>query len=230
MRRRPVCILCMLLVVFLCVTDWLGFSLIRGNPLPQSVQTWIRKHPESTICGEVVKCRENEDFQSVYLRNTYLIYNSEKVSIDNIKVYLKQKKNHSGNSDVDKLLAGSLVLVSGKLEEVQSPTNPGEFDSKAYYGCQRIYYVMKKGKIKKQSQSHSAYGQFLIDMQQKFAGILEKTCGMEAGAFEAIVLGDKTNLDPELKMRYQMAGIIHILAISGVCFLCWVFIIGERMA
>ena len=35
---------------------------------------------------------------------------------------------------------------------------------------------------------------------------------MEAGAFEAIVLGDKTNLDPELKMRYQMAGIIHILA------------------
>ena len=145
MRRRPVCILCMLLVVFLCVTDWLGFSLIRGNPLPQSVQTWIRKHPESTICGEVVRCRENEDFQSVYLRNTYLIYNSEKVSIDNIKVYLKQKKNHSGNSDVDKLLAGSLVLVSGKLEEVQSPTNPGEFDSKAYYGCQRIYYVMKKG-------------------------------------------------------------------------------------
>ena len=134
MRRRPVCILCMLLVVFLCVTDWLGFSLIRGNPLPQSVQTWIRKHPESTICGEVVRCRENEDFQSVYLRNTYLIYNSEKVSIDNIKVYLKQKKNHSGNSDVDKLLAGSLVLVSGKLEEVQSPTNPGEFDSKAYYG------------------------------------------------------------------------------------------------
>ena len=122
MRRRPVCILCMLLVVFLCVTDWLGFSLIRGNPLPQSVQTWIRKHPESTICGEVVRCRENEDFQSVYLRNTYLIYNSEKVSIDNIKVYLKQKKNHSGNSDVDKLLVGSLVLVSGKLEEVQSPT------------------------------------------------------------------------------------------------------------
>lgn len=121
MRRRPVCILCMLLVVFLCVTDWLGFSLIRGNPLPQSVQTWIRKHPESTICGEVVRCRENEDFQSVYLRNTYLIYNSEKVSIDNIKVYLKQKKNHSVNSDVDKLLAGSLVLVSGKLKRCKVP-------------------------------------------------------------------------------------------------------------
>ena len=210
MRRRPVCILCLLLVVFLCVTDWLGFSLIRGNPLPQSVQTWIKKHPESTICGEVVRCQENEDFQSVYLKNTYLIYNSEKVSIDNVRVYLKE------NNKNKKLLAGSLILVSGKLEEVQESGNPGEFDSRQYYACRRIYYVMKKGKVKKQSRNHSAYGQFLIDMQQKFAGILENACGNEAGAFEAIVLGDKSNLDAELKMRYQMAGIIHILAISGL--------------
>ena len=204
------CILCLLLVVFLCVTDWLGFSLIRGNPLPQSVQTWIKKHPESTICGEVVRCQENEDFQSVYLKNTYLIYNSEKVSIDNVRVYLKE------NNKNKKLLAGSLILVSGKLEEVQESGNPGEFDSRQYYACRRIYYVMKKGKVKKQSRNHSAYGQFLIDMQQKFAGILENACGNEAGAFEAIVLGDKSNLDAELKMRYQMAGIIHILAISGL--------------
>ena len=213
MRRRPVCILCLLLVVFLCLTDWLGFSLIRGNPLPQSVQTWIKKHPESTICGEVVRCQENEEFQSVYLKNTYLIYNSEKVSIDNVRVYLKE---NIGNKSGKKLLAGSLILVSGKLEEVPEPGNPGEFDSRQYYACRRIYYVMKKGKVKKQSRNHSAYGQFLINMQQKFAEILEKACGNEAGAFEAIVLGDKSNLDAELRMWYQMAGIIHILAISGL--------------
>ena len=210
MRRRLVCILCLLLVVFLCVTDWLGFSLIRGNPLPESVQTWIKKHPESTICGEVVRCQENEEFQSVYLKDTYLIYNSEKVSIDNVRVYLKE------NNKNKKLLAGSLILVSGKLEEVPEPGNPGEFDSRQYYACRHIYYVMKKGKVEKQSRNHSAYGQFLIGMKQKFAGILEKVCGNEAGAFEAIVLGDKSNLDVELKMRYQMAGIIHILAISGL--------------
>ena len=38
MRGRPVCILCLLLVVFLCVTDWLGFSMTSGNPLPEPVQ------------------------------------------------------------------------------------------------------------------------------------------------------------------------------------------------
>ena len=68
MRGRPVCILCLLLVVFLCVTDWLGFSMTSGNPLPEPVQTWIKKHPESTICGEVVRCQENEKKYLSYLQ------------------------------------------------------------------------------------------------------------------------------------------------------------------
>ena len=211
MRGRPVCILCLLLVVFLCVTDWLGFSMTSGNPLPEPVQTWIKKHPESTICGEVVRCQENENYQSIYLRNTYLIYNSEKVSIDEVKVYMKNKKLPG---DLPK--AGSMILVSGKLEEIEGPRNPGEFNSKNYNACRHIYYALKKAIIKKQSRTHSVYGQFLISLRERFTEILETVCDSEAGAFEAIVLGDKTNLDPELKMRYQMGGIIHILAISGV--------------
>ena len=106
MRRRPVCILCLLLVVFLCVTDWLGFSLIRGNPLPETVQTWIKKHPESTICGEVGRCQEKEEFQSVYLKDTYLIYNSEKVSIDEVN-------NSIDVNDPDSKVEGQTVILGG---------------------------------------------------------------------------------------------------------------------
>ncbi len=207
MRKRPVCVLCLLLVVFLCVTDWLGFSLIRGNPLPESVQTWIQKHPESTICGEVVRCQEKENVTSTDLKNTYLIYNSEKISIDEVKVYLKEKV---------KLPVGSLVVVSGNLQEIEEARNPGEFDSKQYARCRHRYYVMKKGTIERRSEEYSKYRQFLTETQRRFAQILEKSCQGQAGAFQAIVLGDKDDLDSELKMRYQMAGIIHILAISGL--------------
>lgn len=31
-----------------------------------------------------------------------------------------------------------------------------------------------------------------------------------------MVLGDKQDLEPEMRMRYQLAGIVHILAISGL--------------
>ena len=34
--------------------------------------------------------------------------------------------------------------------------------------------------------------------------------------FQAIVLGDKSSLEDETKLRYQMGGIVHIMAITGV--------------
>lgn len=207
MAKRPVCVLCLLLMLFLCMTDRLGFSLIRGNPLPDSAQEWIRKHPDSTICGEVVRCENTENSLSVYLKDTYLIYHSEKNSIEQVKVFLNNK---------EELPVGSVILVSGKLEEIGSPRNPGEFDSKHYYACRHIYYYLKNAVVKKKSQTYSVYGQFLVNMRERFERILEYTCGNQAAAFDAIVLGDKSALEPEEKLRYQMGGIIHILAISGL--------------
>lgn len=207
MAKRPVCVLCLLLMLFLCMTDRLGFSLIRGNPLPDSAQEWIRKHPDSTICGEVVRCENTENSLSVYLKDTYLIYHSEKISIEQVKVFLNSK---------EELPVGGVILVSGKLEEIGAPRNPGEFDSMHYYACRHIYYYLKNAVVKKKSQTYSVYGQFLVNMRERFERILEYTCGNQAAAFDAIVLGDKSALEPEEKLRYQMGGIIHILAISGL--------------
>ena len=52
----------------------------------------------------------------------------------------------------------------------------------------------------------------------------------KAGILEAMLLGEKGNMDKEDTLLFQILGCSHILAISGVCFLCWVFLIGERMA
>ena len=78
------------------------FPLIRGNPVPENVDSWIREHPKVTICGEVTQTTENEFSQSVYLSNTYLIYQPKKnqskenqpkkISIENVKDIFKEKK------------------------------------------------------------------------------------------------------------------------------------------
>ena len=52
----------------------------------------------------------------------------------------------------------------------------------------------------------------------------------DAGILCTLAAGTKSLLDPEIKQQYQEAGISHLLSVSGVCFLCWVFLIGERMA
>lgn len=207
MGRRPVCILCLLLMVLLCIADWLGIPLIRGNPLPADLKYMIEEASEVSAVGEVERCADTEISQSVYLKNVSVIYKSEKVSIGKLKVFLKRK---------EELPAGSLVLVRGILEEVEGPRNPGEFNSRQYYACRHTYYFMKKAVIEKKSKDFSGYGQFLLDVRQKLGEIFDRAAEKYAPVFRAIVLGDKTELESETKMRYQMSGIVHILAISGL--------------
>ncbi len=207
MIRRPMCLLCFLMMLVLGIADLAGIPLIRGNPLPASVQFWIKAHPGSEICGEVERYENTEFSQSVYLKKTYLIYHSKKFPINNVRVFLKKE---------EELKPGMQIFVKGILKEVEGPTNPGGFDSSQYYACRHIYYFMKKAVLLKKTSTYSGYHQAMLMVREKCRQILENTAGKDAPVFEAIVLGEKTGLDPEIRMRYQLAGIVHILAISGL--------------
>ena len=207
MKRRPVCLVCLLLMLCLYVTDLAGISMISGNPLPASVQKYISEHLKLTVNGEVQSCQATENSLSVYLKQVFLTVGSEQIPIENIKVYLNKE---------EQLRIGMVLRVCGKLEEIPGPGNPGEFDSKQYYACQKIYYQMKNGEICGKSAAYSYFGQLLQEIRQKAESILDEAGGAYAGIFQAMILGERGNLDAETKMQYQMAGIMHILAISGV--------------
>ncbi len=209
MHKRPVCCVCVLLMLFLCILDLAGVSIVRGNPLPQKVQQWIEVHPSAVICGEVQHCQDTEYSLSVYLKQVYLTDQSEKIPIRNIRVFLKE------NAKED-LKTGMIIQVKGELERISAPGNPGEFDQQQYYACQKIYYFMKNAVVQKKSRSYSRYGQALTELRERIAETLQKAAGDKAGIYQAMLLGEKSGLDEEVKMRYQMAGMIHILAISGL--------------
>lgn len=207
MTKRPLCFLCFLMVLGLGILNFTGVPLLGRNPLPATVQDWIEAHSGSTICGEVEQCENTEYSQSVYLKKTYLIYQSKKISIENVRVFLKKEEN---------LKPGMKILVKGSLKKVAGPTNPGGFDSSHYYACRHIYYFMKNAVLRKKTTSYSGYGQILLNIKEKLRQILNEAAGEDASLFCAMVLGDKKALEPEMQMRYQLAGIVHILAISGL--------------
>ncbi len=207
MKRRPVCLVCLFLMLCLYVTDLVGISMINGNPLPVSVQKYISEHPKLTVSGEVQNCQAAEYSLSVYLKQVCLTVGSEQIPIENIKVYLNKE---------EQIRIGMFLRVCGKLEEIPGPRNPGEFDSKQYYACRKIYYQMKDGEVCDKSTGYSYFGQFLQEIRQKAETILDEAAGAYAGIFQAMILGERGNLDAETKMQYQMAGIMHILAISGL--------------
>ncbi len=269
MTRRPLCLVCLILMLCMWIAELAGIPLISGVPLPDTVQTYIEKHPAAVICGEVQQCQTTEfsfsvclkhvflivrsgvplpdtvqtyiekhpaavicgevqqcqttEFSfSVCLKHVFLIVRSEKIPIENVKVFLKKEED---------LPPGTQAVFSGQLESVGDPRNPGEFDSRQYHACQHIYYFMKKAVLKKKSTGYSGYRQKLLELKEQVleilrnaAGklkeqvleILRNAAGKDSPVFEAMLLGEKTELEQEVKMRYQMAGMIHILAISGL--------------
>ena len=209
MRKRPMCCICVFLRLCLCILDLAGISIIRGNPLPDKVQEWIRTHPSAVICGEIQRCQDTEYSLSVYLKQVGLTYQSEKIPIRNIRVFLDKDSGEN-------LRTGMIIQVRGELERISAPGNPGEFNAQQFYACQGIYYFMKNGVIQKKSRTYSIYGQFLTEIYEKIREILQEAAGDDAGIYQAMLLGEKNSLDEELKMRYQMAGIVHVLAISGL--------------
>lgn len=207
MTRRPLCLVCLFLMLFLAAGDWIGFPLIRGNPLPDHLKEWIKENPEGVICGEVVSFRDTEFSQTVSLNQSYLIYRSKKFPIKNTTVYLKKR---------EELKPGMYLCVRGILEELSLPRNPGEFNARQYYACDHMYYSVKKGEVLKKGKEGNAYQTLLLRIREHLNGVLEDAAGETAPVFAAMVLGEKGELPKETKMLYQMAGIIHILAISGL--------------
>ena len=207
MGKRPVCLLCLLLMAAMCFCHFLGIPLLGGNPLPGKVQEWILAHPDAMIFGEVQRCTDTEISQSIYLKNAYLIHQSEKISIENIRVFTKEKQ---------KVPVGTVLWVAGKLEPVQEPRNPGEFHSPRYYACDHIWYFLKEGVIQKKSRTYWKLGEQLAVFRERMSAILTEGAKEGAPVFQAMVLGDRSQLPEETKDQYQMGGIVHILAISGL--------------
>lgn len=117
----------------------------------------------------------------------------------------------------EQLLLGSRLTLSGTFMPFSEAANPGEFDAAEYYrtlglggrilgaqltgcdeGCWRLREELYKAK------------KYL--KQRLYSAVPEK----EAAVMSALLLGDKQNLDNELKELYKRNGIIHILSISSL--------------
>lgn len=206
MRTRPFCVLCLLLMGAIWAADLLGLSLFRASPLTKEMEDKLTG--ESVVVqGSLQQETENENSISIYLKNSFLIFKSKKIPLHNLRVYME--------SEVQ-LPWGTQVEVRGVLRLIEPPSNPGEFDSQLYCETQDIYYTLSQGEILRYSKGYSYYQEGIARLRERFGQCLQQVAGDHAGIFQAMVLGDKAQLDAQVKSQYQMAGIIHILAISGL--------------
>jgi competence protein ComEC len=135
------------------------------------------------------------------------------------------------------LVPGQDYLVRARLSLPDKQASPGAFD---YAGFLAVEEILVKGWVANpifiQPISPLAAGSsplpppyFLERFRQQFEAFLHANLAPDnAALYQALLIGDRSGLSPEIIERYRATGIMHILAISGshlvvVAFLSTVF-------
>ena len=205
MIKRPLCLLCLIFMVVIWGMRISGLSENRQSRENAVVSSYLQEHSQVVrIYGQIYK--RSSDQSAYNLKYSYLQVQSQVISLKNVKVYMKEEAHFP---------IGSEVVMTGKLQKIPEAGNPGQFDSVLYYETQNIFWRMVNahGEIKKLPVW--SYRETLAKLRDRLFASLETAGKTYAPVYEAMLLGDKSNLDEKVKDRYQMAGFLHMLAISG---------------
>ncbi len=138
--------------------------------------------------------------------------NSEVLSCQGLLVYINNQQE-----DCQKYSIGKTLTGQGSLQKIEKPGNPGQFDARNYYYGKAVDYRIFSGSILKWEGKADWYQEAL----RKLREILEEGIRIvfpkeDQGMLESMLLGDKEQMDTEIYNLYQLAGIAHLLAISGL--------------
>ncbi|MBI3483471.1 MAG: ComEC family competence protein, partial [Bacteroidetes bacterium] len=127
------------------------------------------------------------------------------------------KKNNSGIT----WRYGDKVLVKGNPQELNPPSNPGEFDFKRFLSFKNIshqqFVAIDEVKLISEASSKS----FIYYSHQARAWCMKKMNQFVHGGDEraiavALVLGVTDGIDNDLQNAYAASGAMHVLAVSGM--------------
>ena len=208
MKKRPLCLVC--LAVFMVQVIWFvleGGSAYRDAP----AGTVFHEGPaekDISLTGTVYRKVHTSDYQMLYLKDNSISYYDKSYEESRILVY---------DDSFHEVNIGNVIFVSGSAKAFERAHNPGNFDSRSYYERQGLYGSVWSKAVKVQSGKVSLIGEGLFRIQQKWRACLLRHLGeRQGGVMTAILTGEKSDMEDDIKKLYQRNGISHILAISGL--------------
>ncbi|MEO7960583.1 MAG: ComEC/Rec2 family competence protein [Ginsengibacter sp.] len=116
---------------------------------------------------------------------------------------------------------GDTILCSVNLQPIKNSGNPGAFDYVRYAAFHQLYhqaYVKKQDWIFKNHGNKLTYKSAIFSVRRKVRNIIYTYIpGMnEKTIAAALLIGYKVDLDKDLVQAYSNAGVVHLIAISGL--------------
>ncbi len=193
--------------------------ILGGILIVQANKTERIKHYNTIVKGEAVisePVKENEKtYKSILKDVTYSLNDTIFRAPSNILVYfskenLKTKPNY-----------GDKILFTGRIQKIKNAGNPHEFDYKQYLNRKGVsgQIFLKYGTWHHIDKNKA---NFIFEYAYKTRHQLEQVyqkfgiSGKELSVLKALTLGDKSDIDDEIRQAYVVSGSMHILAVSGL--------------
>ncbi len=122
-------------------------------------------------------------------------------------------------ADSLQLATGNTIHLAARIEPVATERNPSDFNYQEYLASIDVYGRVygTKGRVLKiinDIKNTSGFQGFKNILQKRLE---ESTLQGQPRAFvEALLLGKRENIDPDVNNSFRDAGVIHILALSGL--------------
>ena len=179
---------------------------------PSAAESYLQDKDEVLVAGRVYQKADKEKYQIIYLENNSIKYRQQSLRESRLIIYDEYKEN---------VRIGDILTVHGKIRFFENARNPGNFDSKLYYQKQDIHAnVWAESVQKREGKAYTLIEKLeneLYQFRQEWKSKLCEQMGEQDGnTLSAMILGEKSQMDEELRELYQKNGIGHILAISGL--------------
>lgn len=114
-------------------------------------------------------------------------------------------------------LPGETLALYGKISAVEPPRNEGEFDFRLYNRSISVHGSLYGKSFSVTGGAPKPFARGLQQLRIKMGDILDRLLPeRDAGIYRAMLTGDKSAMDADIRTLYQDNGIAHILAVSGL--------------
>ena len=115
---------------------------------------------------------------------------------------------------------GDTISGVGEFEAIAGVRNPGEFNFQDYYNRQNIYgwiFADDHFVIQINRNENFQFNKFIYSIRKTIKEQFKRfTPGVAGNLLSALILGDKSEVEPSIRESFAETGVIHVLAVSGL--------------
>ncbi len=203
--RRPLCVVLVALII--CIIIFYKPDRSFDNSIDQK---------NITLYACVDEILGTSEITAIIVKDVVRYDGEESFFCEKLKVY--PGKSFSGDKlTLSDIGIGNIVRLTGNVVSPERPGNPGQFDEQVYFRSQGLDASLFLQKYEVIDDKEDGIAMLLYRARCFLAGAFAAVVPeREAGILSAMLLGEKSGLDDEIRELYTETGIAHILAISGL--------------